>query len=215
MADHVLTKEDLENLFRDITEEITGFSPDGKKGQIRFGYPEEGQPGFERNDDTVCIVVSPVDNPYDKQRNTFENTDVEFAPDCNVETTYTRVFQVAWMVFGPNSYDITDKLKCELLWETALNTMDEMAVAPLTEIEGPAYMPFNFQGRWWERTDLRALFNVGTQRDHTVGFIETVDVLIYTDQGLQRTVHAPTDQPLAGAANAIASVTGNLQIEEP
>lgn len=186
MADLVLTRSELEQLFAAVTAEITGLTRDGRDAQIRIAYAPDGQPAWKRTGDTIALSVNYSDNPYDKQRDTlYDTSGAEFAEE---QVTYTRVVQVMWTIYGPNGFDIADKLRCRLLSPPANALMGDAQVYPLTEIAAPVRIPYNFEGQWWERTDLRAQFNVFTRREREIPYIESANIEIYDDHGLERVV---------------------------
>lgn len=182
MSSQVLTRVQLENLFFTATRDITNY-PEEK---IRIAYASEGQPAWGINEDVIFVAINPIDDAYDKKRDYIEDTtNDEFA---QVKVFYHRVIQVMWMVYGPNSYDVADLIRHGILTEAIRRPLAWQKVVPLPEIPAPARVPYSFQGQWWERSDVRVQFNVGTLRVTDVPYIESADIEIHDDHGLQRVV---------------------------
>lgn len=180
----VLTLAQLKALFQGITVELTGLNPNSG---VRNTYPTQGQPAWKIDQNIVFIGIKPVDNQYDLLR------DISYAPQPIVtgqqaasdqSTVYTRVMQVDWVVYGPDSFDLADTIRYGILTSETLATLQAVEVAPLTEIPAPVRAPELFDGQWWERSDVRAYFNVLTTRTATVPYLEAANIEVYTEKGL-------------------------------
>jgi hypothetical protein len=180
----VLTLTQLKALFHEITVAITGLDADSG---VRNTYPPQGQPAWKINDNIVFIAIYPVDDQYDKLRDVVyrEQTPVtgeEVVSDYT--TAYTRVMEVVWTVYGPNSFDMADNIRFGILSAETLVSLAAVEVAPLTEIAAPRRAPDLFDGQWWERSDVRCRFNVLTARTETVPYLNAANIELHTEQGL-------------------------------
>ena len=57
----------LQNLFWDITNDITGKNLKMPNKFIRFKYPQDGMPDWKITDDIIFINLSELNNDYAKQ----------------------------------------------------------------------------------------------------------------------------------------------------
>lgn len=184
----VLTLAQLKTIFHDVTVDITALDP--KRG-VRNTYQREGQPAWQITENVVFVEIRPIDNQYDKLR---DITWGEQAPVTGQEivsdysTSYTRVMQVDWICYGPDSFDLADKIRFGILSQASLATLADSEIAPLTEIPAPRRAPEVYDGRWWERSDVRAYFNVLTTRTETVPYLDSANIELHTEQGLYGTI---------------------------
>ncbi len=184
----VLTLTQLKMLFHDVTVQITGLNAD--RG-VRNTFPQQGQPGWLVNDDVVFIDIHPVDDEYALLRDITYGAQEPVSgeqPAADYSTSYTRVMQVTWVCYGPNSFDIADKIRFGILSQESLASLAALEVAPLTAIPSPRRAPELFDGQWWERSDIQCRFNVLTTRTETVPFLEAADIEVYTEKGLYATI---------------------------
>lgn len=182
MSNIVLSQKQIEDLFYSLTLQITGLCD----GQVRLTFAPDGQPAWERDKNYTFITLSYLDNPYDKQR---EPVQGDYDDDnAQLSVTYTRVMQVLWTIYGPDAFDLADAIKIGVLQDAYRTQLTRNKIFPLTDIPAPIRAPENFNGQWWERVDIRAFFNVFTERSSIVPYIKTADINIYDDNGLQRVV---------------------------
>jgi hypothetical protein len=147
----------LEDLFASVTVGITGLNPKF----VRIAFPIDGQPGFEPEQDVAFVNVSIIDNPYDKQRDIVYRDKSTPSPALVEETvSYTTVIMVDWSIFGPKSLGLALGVKSGILKQPIRSLLKPFKVFPIPEIQAPVRAPYSFNQRWWNRTDLRVLFNV-------------------------------------------------------
>lgn len=182
MTNFVLTRQQIEDLFHFLTLQMTGLCDD----QVRLTFAPNGQPAWDKDKDYAFITVSYLDNPYDKQRDITQGEYDEFYAQQSV--TYTRVLQVLWTFYGPNSFDLADEIKNGILQEQYRSKLTRNKIFPLTDIPAPVRAPESFNNQWWERVDVRVFFNAFTARRELVPYIQSADISIYDDNGLQRVV---------------------------
>lgn len=183
MAPHVLTLAQIRALLFEVVSEITSLTG---AGQIRHAFPPNGQPAWKITDDVICIHLEPVDHPFDKDRHYLEDTsDPDYA---DIQVFYTRVLAATFYLYGPNSFDLADTLRHGILMETYRSILAAEQIYPVPLIGPARRVPYLFAGQWWDRQDLTVTFNVGTQRAVEVPYIESANIEIHTEAGLQRTV---------------------------
>lgn len=180
---NVLSRDQFEQLIRNATLAISGLN--GK--YVRFNYASQGQPGFKQTDNVIFITINYLDSSIDKQQ------DVVFKPDTNAQVTqqvkYTRVIEVMWSFYGPDSFDQADALKIAILNRANRAALTAAKVYPVPSIAAPRRVPYVVGDQWWERADLTIYFNAYTERDLTVPLITSAPIQIYDDHGLRRTVN--------------------------
>jgi hypothetical protein len=170
----VLTLKDLQDLFWSVTVTMTNIDDT----LVRHEYPSDGQPSFENGQDVVFLNITPLNDPYDKQRDITYLGEDSSSVSAEQSVFYTRVMQVHWSFYGPNSYDLADKVRSDILSESIRQVLRADEVYPLTAITAPVRAPYDFMGQWWERTDLRVAFNVATLRDSDVPYLTSATVEI-------------------------------------
>lgn len=168
-----LTLTELNTLFQGVSVTMTGLN--GKK--VRLAYQAQ-QPAQEHDENVVYIYVSEVDDDYNKLRDlVYFNSD----PDVSdLLTKYTRVMEVQWSCYGPSAFDLANTIRRSILSESIRSVLATAQVYPLTWIAAPTRVPYQFNNRWWERTDVRVRFNVNTTYNEEVPYIESAEVLIDT-----------------------------------
>jgi hypothetical protein len=174
----VQTLFQLNTLFQSLTASITGIPGT----QIRPAYQQGGQPFQDISADIIYFWINYIDNPYNRQRNTSYSY-----PNSTVE--YTRVINVDWFLYGPDSFDYADTLRNGLEDDTSFASLSAFGVYGLIGFDAPVRAPFLLNGQWWDRTDFSAKFNVDTTRVYTMPDIQVVDILVYDEAGLVATVN--------------------------
>ncbi|KKQ88298.1 MAG: hypothetical protein UT13_C0002G0007 [Candidatus Pacebacteria bacterium GW2011_GWF2_38_9] len=188
MVNIVNTKDQLENIFWSITTKILGFNPENSLHQdkVRISWPTDGQPAFEIGKDYAYLKVVEVDSPINRLRNvTFTQQDVNNATQ---KSEYTRVIQVMWTFYGPSSYDRADLVKHSIFLDEYKSLFNANNLYLITDVASPMRIPEQFQGQWWERCDFTASFNEYVKRENTVPYIQSADITIKTDNGLQKNI---------------------------
>lgn len=169
MADIVLTLKQIEDFFQALTIGILGYAtadPRGKKinqDKVRLSWPSAGQPGFKITDDICFIRVTSKDDAIVQQRDKIYINNL-----VNLDRTigYTRVHQVQWILYGPNSFDRADVLRQKIF--DCFDALAEKNMYLITTLPTPSRAPELFNGQWWDRVDVTASFNEGVQRQDTV-----------------------------------------------
>lgn len=151
----VLEIDDLNTIFQGITKTMTGIP--GKN--VRISYQPNSQPAWEIDQNVLGLYVEEVDNDYNKQRD-----NLSFGEDEITIIKYTRVFQVSWVIYGPDSYTNADNIRFNILQESIRSVLAQSEIYPITNIKAPGRAPYLYNGRWWSRADVQVLFNVTTTR---------------------------------------------------
>lgn len=162
-------------------------SPDTFK-KVRSVWQPEGQPGWALTDDVCFISLKLISDPYDKMRNI--RFDDAFGPSYTTEqiNEYTRVWEVSWKHYGPNSFD-----NARLIWDalyidyfngiigSGWGGNPGLGLYLTDELKTPERRPERYAGQWWERVEQSTRFNeLVTSSLEFVGAVTNVPVEIDT-----------------------------------
>ncbi len=184
MADTVLSITQIENIFQALTASITSLDEDSG---VRISWPVSGAPGWKITDDVSFIRVTPVGDPYTQQRETtYENEGQETS--LSAKTIYTRVYQVQWIFYGPESVSNAQLIRDGLYKKENRELLKESNLYMILDVPQPQRIPELFNGQWWERADFSARFNEKVTLKSTVQTLESVNIIAVTDSGHQEVI---------------------------
>lgn len=174
----VLSLQELQDIFYTITL----FNSTLLSNKVRHVYQGNSAPAYERNEDAVYLNVTVKDDPYDKNKHiqVAYTGDNEYGQES---TFYTRVIQVDWICHGPHSFNYADDIRNKILTRDVREILVKHHIRPLTDIPAPVRIPYAFNNQWFERTDLTAYFNVGTERITEVPWLKEAVILLPDDEG--------------------------------
>jgi hypothetical protein len=156
-----------------------GPAPNPNLYGVRIGWQQQGQPFCQVNEDVIALRCYEVDDEYNRIRDlTYQNT-----PSFTETWNYTRIWETAWTVYGPNSFDNARIIRSSLFLQ---GIHDQFASAELYWIPSPAApmrIPELQDGQWWERVDFKARFNEFVTESNNPGFVESVAVNLYDQFG--------------------------------
>lgn len=180
MADTILTLKELNSTFYTLTCQLLGLNPEDQASynKVRTSWQKDSAPGWAITDDLFFLRITPIDNPYIKQR------DVTYSGE-NKTTAYTRVHSVNWIVYGPNSFENAETLR-NGLYGADLSSSN-LYIVP--DIPAPKRVPELFNGRWWERSDLSATYYERVIRQDSITTIQGVNIQIKTEEGVTKNVN--------------------------
>jgi len=182
MSDTYLTLAQLNTLIWEITMTALGYdyteynsstSPPTSM-PVRKSWQTYGAPAQKITDDVCYIRVTPENNDYNKIRDVI-STKIDDT-SINQATSYTRVFQVTWIFYGPNSYDNSQTVRDRLFNDDVSEMLEAQNVYFMPDIDDSIRSPELFQNQWWERTDLKAYFYEQVIKNRTVSTIAKVTV---------------------------------------
>ncbi|MDQ7094212.1 hypothetical protein REC12_11490 [Desulfosporosinus sp. PR] len=185
MADTILTLDQLESIFYNLTCQLLGLNPEDPNnfGKVRVSWQKDGTPGWAITDDIAFLRISTLNDPYTQQRDTVYTGGN--SGESNVITSYTRVHSIQWIIYGPNSYENANLLRNGLFKsDLSLNNLFLVLDVPV-----PIRSPELFNGRWWERSDFSVRFNEKAILQGTVPVIQGVNIQIKTEEGVTENVN--------------------------
>jgi hypothetical protein len=176
----------LNSILQTLTCHMLGIDPTVDPlaySKVRISWPTVGQPAWANTDDVCFLQATEQDDQYNRIRDTaYVVVDpITFAKT----TTYTRVWKVAWTLYGPTGFDNARLLKSGLFSTGFVDdTLANQALYLVSDVSATTRSPEKFSGQWWERTDLTVRMNEQVVETLTIPAISTVEVLLYTESGL-------------------------------
>lgn len=152
---------------------------------VRTSWVQQGQPSQTIDEDVVYIRAIEVDDQYNRVR------DVTY-PDPLIELTqYTRVWEVHWTVYGPNSFDHARMIRSGLFTQ-AIHDQLAPQLYLVTDPSAPLRVPELQDDQWWERVDFNARFNEFVTESRTSQSVVSTEVIVDTAAGTILDVTVPT-----------------------
>lgn len=172
--------KELQKVFWRMTAAILRKDMEKPDKYIRLKYPKNGQPDWKIDEDIVFINSSEKDDAYGKQ-----NDSLLTAENGTVirRRSRTRVWQVLFSVYGPNSYDYINKIKDGVFAEEVKNYLSRNAVFLIPDLPIAVQANELFAGHWWERWDITLNFNEQyTAPAEDIGHIDNVNILMHANR---------------------------------
>lgn len=177
MADVVFKLNELEEIFWDITMRMLGLNPESEDeeelSKVRTSWPTSGAPGWKIDEDICFISITQRDDLINRQRNI---SHLERNGQFIRITEYTKVVNCSYILYGPNSYDRSELLQHSLFLPEYKEMLDKNYLYLIPDIAAPTRAPELYSGRWWERSDFGADFNLYVRREQVVSSIENIEI---------------------------------------
>lgn len=149
--------------------------------RVRMSWQTQGAPAFTINDDVVFIRCVEEDTDYSTIR------DEQVSPnDDGTGTrtrTYTRMWNVIFRAYGPNSFDSIRLIKSMLLEDSAHDTLASLNLYMIPVTSTPIRAPELFEGQWWELVDYNADFFEQVTETFNIMTVNTVEVIGFNEKG--------------------------------
>ena len=186
MADVSKTIEELEEIFRSLTVSMLGTSP---TPDVRISWPEDGAPAWKITENVTFLQVIEKDDRINRQR---DESFIASSPDSEVirVNEYTRVIQISWTFYGPDSYENSQLVRDGLFLQEYHDVLADDEIYLIPDIAAPRRAPELFQGRWWKRCDMAASFNEKIRKETTVNTIESAEMVVNDYSGIVADVTA-------------------------
>ncbi len=194
--DTINSLQNLNILFQNLIIDMLGFEKTGSPAAyseaafkaVRVSWPTGGAPAWKVTDDVCFIKVSEEDDKYNRLRESKYENIIGDTENIASETWYTRVIGLSLVIYGPNSWSNAMLIRDSIFKYEYQTTLRDSNLHLIPDIMSPVRFPELFQTQWWERVDLAMKFNELVIREDTAPFIKSVDVIINTDLGVQKTV---------------------------
>ena len=183
LVSDALTKDQINALIQTLTCGMLGINPPDPF-QVRVDWPIEGQPAQNNQTDVCYIRCTTKDNPYSRIRDrVLTQAGTGKSAVLTENWFYTRVWQIAWTFYGPNSTD-----RARMVWDAMFMDYfaDELAAEnlfPVPDMPEPIRVPENFNAQWWERADFEVEMYEGISETINDGIATSVQVTVEGDQG--------------------------------
>lgn len=176
-----------------------GAPPDSTSSAVRLQWPTVGAPFQQVSDDVCYLACLLIDDPYDKIR------DVAVIPSAGwggngwgtapwggtgngtqqftEQWNYTRVWEIRWCMYGPNSLDLSRILRSALYQEYFTTQLAKNNLFPVSDFPQPVRAPELINAEWWERVDSKCLIYEFVTETINKNSVVSVEVLVNDDSG--------------------------------
>ena len=155
---------------------------DGAYSKVRVDWSRGGAPAWKVTDDVCFLRCAEDDDEYNRIR------EVKLTGRDDVSltrtTTYTRVWRVNWILYGPNSFDHARMVRSALFGPLAHDALAASNLYFIPTPAAPVRLPELFSGNWWERTDFSARFNEAVTEVETISSIASAEIIVETERGI-------------------------------
>ena len=182
-----LTTAQMQVLWQSIVLQCLGITPSGPTdataySQVRIDWPTPGQPAWAITDDIAFVRAVEVPDPY--------NTAHEIQPNATQgltfleQTIYTRVWEIGFVFYGPNSFDRARQLKACLYQDFVHDTLEASNLYLDMVIGTIRRTPELFQNQWWERSGFSARMNEQVTDTLTKQTIQSSEIILEDEAGI-------------------------------
>jgi hypothetical protein len=145
-------------------------------GKVRKSWRTNGAPAWKIDEDIAFIRVGELDDAFGELRDrVYGELDADFARET---TAYTRILDVHWIFYGPDSFDHAFRIRNRLYNEQYRQLLNDHQIFVIPRVPAPRRMPEMFAGQWWERTDLSAMFNELVKTDQKVAYLKSAQITV-------------------------------------
>jgi hypothetical protein len=173
-----------------LTINMLGIAPptapnDPAYNAVRIGWQQRGQPAYKIGDDVAFVRCAEVDDPYNRVRDVTQvpnPQDTNDPPQSVLQlTTYQRVWQTFWELYGPNSFDRMRQIHSALFTQTVHDTFAALNLNLywVTDPPCPRRVPYYSDGQWWEFVAFDSRFNEGVTETLVIPLAASVPVQVY------------------------------------
>ena len=202
-----LTQAQVSVIWQNLVLQCLGIAPSSPTdsaaySQVRVDWPTPGQPAWPITQDVAFIratealdryntahEIQPLQlvgnygggvYPYGEGGYSGDNTGT-----TALETTiYTRVWELSFIFYGPNSFVRARQVKACLYQDFVHDALAASNLYLNTVIGTPRRAPELCQNQWWERTDFTAQMNEQVTDTLTKNTIQSVEVQLQSALGI-------------------------------
>lgn len=153
---------------------------------VRKSWQTSGAPAYNINDQITFVRCTEVNNSYNKVMD--QNISYNDSLTANLESEYTRVWETFLELRGPDAHLRASQIRSCFLQGIVHDMLAASNVYLVTNVDNPTRAPELFEGKWWERTDLRMYFNEQVNESIATPTVISTEVLVYDANGLQRDI---------------------------
>ena len=186
MASSGLTQAQMQIIWQNLTMQCLGIIPGtpgaGSYSPVRIDWPTPGQPAWAIADDIAFLRAVEIPDEYNTAHEVQPlTTDTPTYPET---TIYTRVWQLDFIFYGPNSFDRARQVKDCLFQDFLRDTLALSNIYLDREIGTPRRTPELFQNQWWERSGFSARMNEQVNDTLTKQTIQSVEIITQIPSGI-------------------------------
>lgn len=161
MEDTINSLKDIENKFVYIIRKILkiDLSEKDSYSKVRVAWGTNGSPDWKIDEDICFIRITTLDSNSARDQDIIYKEYGEDKTKLKEEIAYTRVHNINFCLYGPNSYDNADKIRYSLMKNEIIRELNTINLHLGDKIPMPVRLPELFNGRWWDRTDFNATYN--------------------------------------------------------
>ena len=194
MSSTGLTDSQMSVVWQNIVLPCLGITPSGPTdstaySQVRLDWPQPGAPAWPITSDIAFIRAVVVPDSYNAAHEVQPNT---IAGVTYLEATiYTRVWQLSFIFYGPNSFDRARQVQACLYQDFVHDILAASNIYLDTVIGTPRRSPELFQNQWWPRSDFAARMNEQVTDTLTKQTIQSVELVLEDASGIFDEIDLP------------------------
>jgi hypothetical protein len=152
----------------------------------RCEWQQQGQPAHQISEDVVYVRAIEVDDRYNRERYLYYNQGVDASGNDlnNQVTNYTRVWEVMWEVWGPNSFDNARQIRSQLFKQAIHDLFANSQLYCVIDPAAPVRLPDYLANQWWERVDFTCRFNEFVTEVDTQATILSNEIIVENFSGV-------------------------------
>jgi hypothetical protein len=152
---------------------------------VRVWYQQQGAPAWKITEDVAFVHAMEVDDPFNHLR----QTEYDKASDdaATKMVTRTRVIQVSWVFYGPNSFESAFTVQ-NALYESFKEPLRALNLYLIPDIAAPRHVHENYAGQWWKRVDMVVRFNEKVTVESAAPYLDSATIIIKKEDGEERNV---------------------------
>jgi hypothetical protein len=186
LTSSALTDDSLFTILQPLTCGMIGLavSDPARNYMVRKAWQTAGAPAWKIDENVISIQCTPKSNWYDKVRDVVSTANNDPTKvTTNIE--YTRVWSVRFIGYGPGIFDMIRLIRTALLLSWTHDTLAQSNLYLMTELETPSRNPEQFEGQWWQRTDLGIELYEQVNETLVAPSIASVEIVVETKDGIQ------------------------------
>lgn len=179
----IRTIKEFEDTMFPLIVSMLGWEEDTDK--VRIGWQQDSTPEFGIDENYIFVSALPVEDDISKHNDVSTE---ETSPGLNLIKSFTRVMEMNLVAYGPEATKNLTTIRFGYYRDIISHQLAKEEIFLVTDIPSVKRLPELFQGRWWERADLRIRFNELVTVTEAINNIESVEVEVWNEDGLQKTI---------------------------
>ncbi len=182
MPEIIKTAEEIEDLFRLVVLTILKLDPNKNNKRVRFPWGSNlkagigSAPAWKKEEDVCLIYELPQDDGYNRRRN--RSYADQGGRDLIAVDEHTDVHYFNFVNYGPNAYEFARDIRDGLFLDETRRLLSKNNFYLVTDVPAIKRIPELWNGEWWNRADISAIFNEYVRRESTMMVIEKVPLTV-------------------------------------